>query len=124
LSAAELTFALIALLSNLEEVEDLLGKEIAGHLGIVVTLFLIMTVIYDRVFAKDPPERLADWAFYMGMYGTQIEKALSSERSSRKDAEIAVMIDYATQGLDDITSKWPDITQEVEYRSAHQDVTP
>jgi hypothetical protein len=115
-NASELLFALIALVSNVPFAKSLAGSYASDIIGIVSCALLIGAVLVDRVFSKDPPERLQDYALYMRLFSNKILLNMSGPATQQSRAELGVFMEIAADNLADIGSKWPDI---IEYVTLH-----
>src|ERR1051326_3106656 len=105
--ATELLAAVIALTANIPHVQHILGSGATEYVEIGSLLVLIFVVIVDRVFGKDPPERLQDYSRCLLLYTGKLTTIMHSKRTQRGEAEMDVLLALMEENIADASSKWP-----------------
>jgi hypothetical protein len=91
-SACELLFALTALAANLPIIKSFVGNNASDYVGVVSCALLIATVLIDRLYSKDPPERLQDYALYMRLFSGKILQNVNDQQTDNTRAALGVLL--------------------------------
>jgi hypothetical protein len=90
------------------------GAKVAGTFGsevltVVAALTLILGSMAFMVIGKNPPERLADYSYYIGGYAFRIEEIVANDMldATVKKLRLIEVTRLATGNLQDVQSKWP-----------------
>lgn len=86
---------------------------------LIVTLSgatLVASVGIDRVLS-DPPERFADFAFYLGGYQSTLKDIYLDQDDPNAARRLREIVRMAENNINDVRSKWPDLYEAAERRA-------
>jgi Na+/melibiose symporter-like transporter len=121
--ALSLLFGLIAIISYTPFVKARLGETAADATGFTAAILLVASIIVDRFFSRDPPERLKDYAFYMDYYAAQMRSLLDDEEQPNSKAKLQALVELGSTNVTDACAKWPDIRDELTRRRTSEAVS-
>lgn len=90
------------------------GAKVAGAFGgevltVIAALTLILGSVIFMIIGRNPPERLADYSYYIGGYAFRIEEIIADDMLDAivKKLRLKELTRLANGNLQDVQSKWP-----------------
>lgn len=101
------------LMLSVPEVGNYIGRDIAHFVSVVGIVVLVATPYLIQGLFRDPPERLQDYAFYIGSFSDRITEyaAITGSDGSRHLTEV---VHWAGVNLTDARTKFPKIIARAE----------